>query len=210
MKKLIMICVLVGATIINASAIQDKRCENSSKELTEIVNEEMDQPELRLEKMGDKKYQLNYMEIPSGKLTVIIRDNSSRIIYRDVIFAEKFFSKNYDLSNLDLGEYQFEVMDEQFIKLMDEQIQLTPKTAKSLPVAKVEILDEDRLAIFMNNKDDLVRTLKIFDDGKLIYEEAIKGEDFKKKFKFENVKSLTTLTIQVSDAAGNTQYISTL
>lgn len=210
MKKLIMICVLVGATIINASAIQEKRCENSSKELAEIVNEEMDQPELRLEKMGDKKYQLNYMEIPSGKLTVIIRDNSSRIIYRDVIFAEKFFSKNYDLSNLDLGEYQFEVMDEQFIKLMDEQIQLTPKTAKSLLVAKVEILDEDRLAIFMNNKDGLVRTLKIFDDGKLIYEEAIKGEDFKKKFKFENVKSLFTLTIQVSDSNGEVQYISSL
>lgn len=38
----------------------------------------------------------------------------------------------------------------------------------------------------------------------------IKGEYFKKKFKFENVKSLTILTIQVSDAAGNTQYISTL
>ncbi|WP_158858944.1 hypothetical protein [Lunatibacter salilacus] len=210
MKKLLMICVLVGATIINASATEGKRCENSSEELSEKVNDEIDQPEMKLEKVGDKKYQLNYMQIPAGKLTVIIRDESSRIIYRDVIFAEKFFSKNYDLSNLDLGDYQFEVMDSQSIKLMDEGIQIMPKTTKSTPVATVEVLDKERLAIFINNEDGLVRNLKIFDNGELIHEDAVEGEQFGKKFKFENVKSLSTLSIQVSDAAGNTKYISSL
>lgn len=205
-----MICVLVGATIINASATEGKGCENSSKELSEKVNDEIDQAEMRLEKIGDKKYQLNYLEIPAGKLTVIIRDESNRVIYRDMIFAEKFFSKNYDLSNLDLGDYQFEVMDSQSIKLIDEEIRLTTTSTKSIFVANVEVLDRERLAIFMKNDDGLVRTLKIFDGEKLIYEEVLADEEFGKKFKFENVKSLSTLSIQVSDTAGNTQYISTL
>lgn len=205
-----MFCVLVGATIINASATEGKRCENTSDELTEKVNDEVDQPEMRLEKIGDKKYQLNYMEIPEGKLTVIIRDENSRVIYRDMIFAEKFFSKNYDLSNLALGDYQFEVMDSQSKKLMDEEIQLMSKAIKSTNVATVEVLDKERLAIFMNNENGLVQTLKIFDGGELIHEEAVAGKDFKKKFRFENVGSLDTLTIQITDSTGDVQYISSL
>lgn len=210
MKKLIMICVLVGATIINASATEVKRCENSSKELAENVNDEIDQPEMWLEKIGDKKYQLNYMEVPEGKLTVIIRNDNSRVIYRDMIFAEKFFSKNYDLSNLEVGDYQFEVTDSKSIKLIDEEIQLTSRTTKSTSVATIEVLDKERLAIFMNNEDGLTRNLKIFDNGELIHEEAVEGKDFKKKFKFENVKSLDTLTIQITDSTGEVQYVSSL
>ena len=210
MKKLIMICVLVGATIINASATEVKRCENSSKELAENVNDEIDQPEMWLEKIGDKKYQLNYMEVPEGKLTVIIRNDNSRVIYRDMIFAEKFFSKNYDLSNLEVGDYHFEVTDAQSEIMMDQQINLLAETQKSAHTVSLEVLDEDRLAIFRDNTDGLVRTLKIFDEVGLIYEETVTSGEFAKKFKFENVKSLDTLTIQVSDSNGEVQYISSL
>jgi hypothetical protein len=210
MKKLMMICVLVGATIIHASAIEGKGCENSSKELAENVNEEIDQPEVRLEKVSDQKYQLSYLETPEGKLTVLIRNNNNRVIFRDVIFAEKFFSKNYDLSNLELGNYQFEVLDSQSQQLMAEDILLKKESKKSTYDAKIERLDKESLAVFINNLDGVERTLKIFDQTELIYEEVIDDEKFEKKFKFENVTSLNNLSVQGTDGKGSVDYISSL
>ena len=207
MKKLIVICVLVGATIINSSANQ---IETSPNVPVEKFTEVADQPVAKLEKVDDNKYQLNYLKTPEGKVTVVIRDESSRVIFRDVIFAEKFFSKNYDLSHLELGNYQFEVMDAQSDKLMVQEIQLLPENDKLAQVISVKVLDEDRLTIFMDNAEGLVRTLKIFDEVGLIYEEAVTSEDFAKKFKFENVDSISKLTIQVSDSNGDVQYISSL
>jgi hypothetical protein len=210
MRKLIMICVLVGATIINTTANQEVMIENTSTNFSESLNGETDQPLIKLEKVAEKKYQLSYMKLPTGKLTVSIRAENGRIIYRDVIFAEKFFSKNYDLTHLELGNYHFEVKDAQSEKLMAQEIHLLPETDKSTQLVSVEVLGEDRLAIFMDNAEGLVRTLKIFDELGLIYEEAVTSEEFAKKFKFENVDSISKLTIQVSDSNGDVQYISSL
>lgn len=202
-----MICVLVGATIINSSANQ---LETATNVPVEKYTDVIDEPVAKLEKVGENKFQLNYLEMPEGKVTVIIRDGSSRVIFRDVIFAEKFFSKNYDLSHLERGNYQFEVMDAKSEKLMSQVIQLLPDTYQAAQVVSVKVVDEDRLAIFMDNADGLVRTLRIFDEVGLIYEEAVTSEEFAKNFKFENVDSISKLTIQVSDSNGDVQYISSL
>nr|MBI1229999.1 hypothetical protein [Cytophagales bacterium] len=207
MKKVLMICVLVGATIINSSAIQ---FETPKTAFEANISPPSDEPVAKLEKVGNQSYQLNYMEIPEGKVTVIIRDNSSRVIYRDVIFAEKFFSKSYDLSHLELGTYLFEVTDAQSVKLMAEELHLTPKDQSAAHIVNVELLDTDRLAISMANADGLVRTLKIFDEVGLIYEEAVPTGDFAKKYRFENVESLSKLSIQVMDRNGYIQYLSAL
>lgn len=205
-----MICVLVGATIIHSNAIQVTTPESSPNVLAATINPDNNQPVVSLEKTASQKYQLNYLATPEGKLTVVIRDNSSRVIYRDVIFAEKFFTKDYDLSNLQLGDYQFEVMDEQSVKLMAEEIHVGAKSHKSGFDTKVELLDNERLAVFINSLDGVERTLKIFDEVGLIYEEEIDEVKFEKKFKFENVDSISKLTIQVSDSSGGVQYISTI
>ncbi len=52
---------------------------------------------------------------------------------------------------------------------MAEEIQLMPETHKSAQVVSIGVLDKDRLAIFMDNTDGLVRILKIFDKVGLIY-----------------------------------------
>ena len=93
---------------------------------------------------------------------------------------------------------------------MAEEIQLMPETHKSAQVVSVEVLDTDRLAIFMDNTDGLVRILKIFDKVGLIYGEAVASGEFAKNFKFEDVNSISALITQVSDNNGDVQYISSL
>jgi hypothetical protein len=207
MKKLVMICVLVGATIINSSAIQS---ETPKTAFEANITAPSDEPVAMLEKVGSHNYRLNYMEIPEGKVTVIIRDKSSRVIYRDVIFAEKFFSKSYDLSHLELGTYLFEVTDAQSVKLIAEELHLAANDQRAPHIVSVVRLDKERLAISMDNADGLVQTLKIFDEVGLIYEEAVPTGDFAKKFRFENVESISKLSIQVMDRNGDVQYLSAL
>lgn len=165
-------------------------------------------PIVTLEKIGEKRFQLKYLEIPEGKVTVAFKDETNRIIYRDVIESDKVFFKNYDLKRLDLGTYQVQVFSDESGKLSDFDVFLGPESIEKSYFAKVTKLDNQSLAVVVKNLDETKMNLEIFDKGNLVYEAPITGEAFGKKFSFKNVASLNDITIKVSDRNGFGNYLS--
>ncbi len=167
-------------------------------------------PIVTLEKVGEKKYQLKYMSIPVGKVTVSIKDDNNRVIYKDVISAEKLFYKNYDLNNLELGSYHLEVMNTVSGKLKDFEIDLLAEKKEETSFTKIQRIDRQNLGLVVRNLNGEEKTIRIFDQGNLIFETSFGEEIYGKKFKFENVRSLDRITIEVSDKNGASKYISAL
>jgi hypothetical protein len=165
-------------------------------------------PIVTLEKIGEKRFQLKYLGIPEGKVTVAIKDETNRIIFRDVIDSDKVFFKNYDLNRLDLGAYQVEVFNTESGKLSDFDVFLGPKSVEKTYFAKVTKLDEQTLAVILKNLDGSEKYLEIFDKGQLVYDAPITDEAFGKKFSFENVASLNDISIKVSDKSGFGNFLS--
>ncbi|MFO7823163.1 MAG: hypothetical protein R6V72_04435 [Cyclobacterium sp.] len=170
----------------------------------------VENPIVTLEKVGENKFQLKYMGIPEGKITVAIKNDNNRVIFRDVIESEKVFFKNYDLNKLDLGNYQVEVFTAESGKLEDFDVFLGPKSVEKTYFAKVQVLDNQTLAFVLKNLDGTEKKLEIFDNGKLVFEEPIVGDTFGKKFKFEKIGSLQNISFKVSDKSGFGNYISAL
>lgn len=168
----------------------------------------VENPIVTLEKIGEKRFQLKYNGIPDGKVTVSIKDETNRIIYRDVIDSEKVFFKNYDLKKLDLGNYQIEVSNAEAGKLSDFEVNLGPKSLEKTYFAKVTELDDRTLAVILKNLNGVEKNLEIFDDGRLVFVAPITGETFGKKFKFENVTSLESISIKISDKSGFGNFLS--
>ncbi|MDO6439537.1 hypothetical protein Q4534_19080 [Cyclobacterium sp. 1_MG-2023] len=167
----------------------------------------VENPIVTLEKVGDNKFQLKYMEIPEGKVTVAIKDKSNRIIFRDVIEAEKVFYKNYNLNKLDIGNYQLEVFNGKDGKLSGFDIVLGDQIEEKTFYAKMMEVDEKTLALTMSNLNGKEKTLEIYDNGSLIHEEAITGLTFGKKFKFTNLESLENIDIKIVEGNGVGKYI---
>ena len=167
-------------------------------------------PIVTLEKVGEKKYQLKYMSIPVGKVTVSIKDDNNRVIYKDVISAEKLFYKNYDLNNLELGSYHLEVMNTVSGKLKDFEIDLLAAKKEETSFTRIKRIDRQNLGLIVKNLNGEEKTIRIFDQGNLIFETSFAEEIYGKKFKFENVKSLDKITIEVSDKDGSSKYRSAL
>lgn len=147
------------------------------------------------------------MEIPEGKVTVAIKDKSNRIIFRDVIEAEKVFYKNYNLNKLDIGNYQLEVFNGKDGKLSGFDIVLGDQIEEKTFYAKMMEVDEKTLALTMSNLNGKEKTLEIYDNGSLIHEEAITGLTFGKKFKFTNLESLENIDIKIVEGNGVGKYI---
>lgn len=168
----------------------------------------VENPIVTLEKIGENRFQLKYNGIPEGKVTVAIKDETNRIIYRDVIESEKVFFKNYDLKRLDLGNYQIEVFNAEARKLSDFEVNLGPKSLEKTYFAKVTELDDQTLAVIVKNLNGLEKKLEIFDSGRLIFEAPINGEAFGRKFTFEKVPSLDNISIKVSDKTGFGNFLS--
>lgn len=167
----------------------------------------VENPIVTLEKVGDNKFQLKYMEIPEGKVTVAIKDKSNRIIFRDVIEAEKVFYKNYNLNKLDIGKYQLEVFNGKDGKLSGFDIVLGDQIEEKTFYAKMMEVDDKTLALTMSNLNGKEKTLEIYDNGSLIHEEAITGLTFGKKFKFTNLESLENIDIKIVEGNGVGKYI---
>lgn len=167
----------------------------------------VENPIVTLEKVGENKFQLKYMEIPEGKVTVAIKDKSNRIIFRDVIEAEKVFYKNYNLNKLDIGKYQLEVFNGKDGKLSDFDIVLGDQKEEKTFYAKMMEVDDKTLALTMSNLNGKEKTLEIYDNGSLIHEEAITGLTFGKKFKFSNLESLKNIDIKIVEGNGVGKYI---
>ncbi|AEL24586.1 hypothetical protein [Cyclobacterium marinum] len=167
----------------------------------------VENPIVTLEKVGDNKFQLKYMEIPEGKVTVAIKDKSNRIIFRDVIEAEKVFYKNYNLNKLDIGKYQLEVFNGKDGKLSGFDIVLGDQKEEKTFYAKMMEVDDKTLALTMSNLNGKEKTLEIYDNGSLIHEEAITGLTFGKKFKFTNLESLKNIDIKIVEGNGVGKYI---
>ncbi|MEX2569212.1 MAG: hypothetical protein WD431_24925 [Cyclobacteriaceae bacterium] len=170
----------------------------------------IENPIVTLEKVGENKFQMKYLVIPEGKVTVAIKDDNQQLVYKDVIRSEKHFLKNYDLNKLDMGSYHLEVFDTESGRLNDFDIHLRPANREMTYFAKAKVLDPLTLGLIIRNLNGETKTVEIYDGEKLIFEEQITGEVFGKKFKFENVKSLTNISIKVSDEAGASKYISAL
>lgn len=169
-----------------------------------------DESTVLLEKVGEKKVQLRFLEIPSGKVMVRIKNGQSGVIFKDVITSDKYFAKNYDLSALAEGDYKVEVISSKGGTLGDMEVSLGAEKAKSDYFTKLKVVDDRHIALLIKANDGSKKVVRILDKGNVIFEEAFVGNKFGKLFKFEKVKSLEDLTFEVRDEAGHGEYISAL
>jgi len=167
----------------------------------------VENPIVTLEKVGDNKFQLRYLEVPEGRVTVAIKDKTNRIIFRDVIDAEKVFYKNYNLNKLDIGSYQLEVFNGKDGKLSNFDIVLDSQEVEKTFFARMISLDDKTLALTMSNLNGAKKSIEIYDNGNLVYEEAITGLTFGKKFKFTNLESMKSIYVKIVEENGEGKFI---
>ncbi|GGZ34174.1 hypothetical protein GCM10007049_29380 [Echinicola pacifica] len=171
---------------------------------------DLDEKTVKFEKVGDKKVELKFMAVPSGKVLVRIKDENSSVIYKDIISSDKLFAKKYDLSALKDGEYNFEVFTPEQGTIQNTNLFVGAKKSKADYFTKVKVLDENNIAFLVKASDDSKKYVRIIDNGNVIFEDSFVGEKFGKVFKFEKVSSLKDLVFEVRNEDGQGEYISAL
>ncbi|WP_158861557.1 DUF3244 domain-containing protein [Lunatibacter salilacus] len=165
-------------------------------------------PIVTLEKLGDSKFQLKYMTQPVGKVIVSIKNEQNAVVYKDVIDTEKLFYRNYDLTNLAVGNYHLEVSEPNGNTFKAFDVDLTPTQRKSTYVADTKVLDNKTIALLVRNLDQTEKTVRIYEGYELIHEEKFDEETFGKRFTFKNVNSLKNVSFEIIESDGFGKYIS--
>lgn len=168
----------------------------------------LDNPNVAVEKLGDKKIQLKLFEIPEGRILVTFKNNAHRVIFKDIIESGQFTKKNYDLNYLDNGDYSVEVFSKEHGVLENFELSLGTAAASKQYFAKTKVIDENNIAFLVKTLDDVQKKIRIYHNGHLVHEEAFEGDTFGKVFKFERVHSLKDITFEIADEQGLGRYIS--
>ncbi len=168
----------------------------------------LDNPNVAVEKLGDKKIQLKLFEIPEGKILVTFKNNSHRVIFKDVIESGQFTKKNYDLNYLENGDYSVEIFSKEHGVLENFDLSLGSAAASKQYFAKTKVIDENNIAFLVKTLDDAEKKVRIYQNGQLVHEESFKGDTFGKIFKFERVRSLEEISFEVSNEDGFGRYVS--
>ena len=168
----------------------------------------LDNPNVAVEELGDKKIQLKLFEIPEGKILVTFKNNSHRVIFKDVIESGQFTKKNYDLNYLDNGDYSVEIFSKEHGILENFDLSLGTAVNNKQYFAKTKVIDENNVAFLVKTEDDAKKNIRIYPNGHLVHQEAFNGDTFGKIFKFEKVRSLKDISFEVSDEEGHGKYIS--
>ncbi|MBD8489836.1 hypothetical protein IFO69_13845 [Echinicola sp. CAU 1574] len=171
---------------------------------------DLDEKTVKIEKVGDKKVQLKFLAVPSGKVLLRIKDENSSVIFKDIISSDKLFAKKYDLSALADGEYNFEVFTPEQGTIQNKDLFVGATAAKADFFTKVKVLDDNNIAFLVKSSGESRKFVRILDQGNVIFEQEIAGNKFGKVFKFEKVASLDNLVFEVRNEEGQGKYISAL
>src|SRR5690606_3733303 len=116
------------------------------------ITANVDNPNIAVEQVGDKKIQLKLFEIPEGKVLVTFKDKSHRVIFKDVIESGKFTKKNYDLAHLANGDYSVEIFSKDHGVLENFDLSLGAAAAADQYFAKTKVIDENNIAFLVKTK----------------------------------------------------------
>ncbi|GGF23644.1 hypothetical protein [Echinicola rosea] len=200
--RLIIVTLLALSISFGASAVTAGH--------TDLKKEEKEAKAI-LEKIGDKKVQLKFLTEPKGNVLVRIKNADSGVIFKEIIKTEKEFKKNYDLSALAEGDYEFEIFTRQDGTINNFEITLgEKKSAGSNYFTKVKVIDSKKVALLVKAKGANKKYVRILDEGHVIFEDTFEGDKYGKLFTFERVASLDDLVFEVRDEKGTGEYLSAL
>ncbi|UCS95074.1 hypothetical protein KZP23_08705 [Echinicola marina] len=175
-----------------------------------FAKSDLDDKVVKIEKIADKKVEVKFLAVPSSKVLVRIKDENSSVVYKDIISSEKFFAKKYDLTALAEGDYKIEVFTPEQGTLQNMDVFVGAKKEQVDYFTKVKVLGDDNVAVLVKSTDDAKKTVRIFDNGNVIFESSYEGSKFGKVFKFEKVTSIDNLVFEVSNENGQGKYFSAL
>lgn len=147
-----------------------------------------------------KKVELTYLSESACKVKVNIYDEAGNKIFADAISNPKSFKKSYDLSNLPVGEYEFEIIDSEKVvveKISNLDVKTTSKVLKATVIKEAD----DKFKVLVRGEIANPVAVNIYDlQGKLIFGDLIDHEKsfskiydlsktFKKDVKFEIVQN---------------------
>ncbi|WP_186756055.1 hypothetical protein [Echinicola salinicaeni] len=175
-----------------------------------FAKSDLDDKVVKIEKIADKKVEVKFLAVPNSKVLVRIKDENSSIVYKDIISSNKFFAKKYDLTALADGDYKIEVFTPEQGTLQNKDVFVGVEEAKVDYFTKVKVLGDDNVAVLVKSNDEAKKTVRIFDNGNMIFESTYDGNKFGKVFKFEKVTSVDNLVFEVSNENGQGKYFSAL
>jgi hypothetical protein len=170
---------------------------------------DLDNPNVALEKIGEKKIQLTLLRIPEGRVVVTIKNAEKIVIFKDVIKSGIFTKKNYNLQALASGNYSVEIFSKKEGPLENFEISLPSEVPTPEYYAKIRFIDKDNIVFLVKSTNLSKKTVRVFHKNQKIFEEGFIGDSFGKVFKFENVASLKDLYFEVRDENGFGKYVST-
>lgn len=173
-----------------------------------ITGADRPDPVVTLEKVGSNKYQLKFLTAPEGKVVVSIKNEGNSVVYKDVIDADKVFSRNYDLNKLSLGTYRFQITDSEAGKLKDFEVHLAAETKLDSFKADTKVVNYNTVALFVRNLDSKEKTVRIYDGQEIIHEETFSDVAFGKKFNFKNLRSVKNVSFEIIDGDGFGKFVS--
>lgn len=164
-----------------------------------------------LEKIGDKKVQLKYLSEPTGKILVRIKNERNTLVFKEIISTDKEFKKNYDLSALAEGDYEFEVFTKEEGTIDNFEVSLgKEKAAGSNYFTKVKVIDNENVALLVKTQGESKKTIRILDKGHVVFEDSFEGNKYGKLFKLKKVESLKDLVFEIRGENGDGKYLSAL
>ena len=158
-------------------------------------------------RISEDVFELDYRPV-SDKVTVLIKDEENRIIYRETVRDLARFRRPYNLGQLPKGNYSLEIRDgnEVVEKILEHQL-----TTRYSPIVRVQPMDStsDQFKLMFVHPVDNRAYVRILDEiGREIYEGTLSGEGsgaIVRLFRLEKLPQSVTFEI----TTGNHQEVFT-
>lgn len=171
---------------------------------------DLDNPNVALEKIGEKKIQLTLLRIPEGRVLVTIKNAQKSVIFKDVIESGMFTKKNYDLQALASSNYSVEIFSKKEGALENFDISLPSEVLSTEYFTKTRFIDKDNIVFLVKSTNLSKKTVRVFHKNEKVFEEEFTGYSFGKVFKFQNVASLKDVYFEIRDENGFGKYVSSI
>ena len=141
---------------------------------------------VRLDPVNNDLYRLTYLNQGKCNITVEVLDDEGKKLYSEQIQQQKSFTKPYNFSSLDFGEYSFKVRD-----MEGEYVTKIKRSEGVSMVAKIRKIEDGKAQLFVKGEVMEPISVNIFDSNDvLLFDDYIDHErSFSRVYDLSKVKA---------------------
>ncbi len=159
-----------------------------------------------IRKVGSSKVAVSSSEEVKGAMIVRIKDEQGDLIFRDRISKSDSYKKLYDLSQVERGTFNVEVVDQKGALATATVSNI--EEVRPLVYSRVSQMENDTYRLLVSAPEEEELKVLIFDGGKLIHTEMVlSAQGLHKIYKVKRA-SEDGISFKIETASGFEEYVS--